>query len=132
MARSRADQAGMAAGGTAEVGLPPTRSERAKKWTKGNLMKRLIGYFKDERGVETLEWIVVGALIVAVGIAVYTGALQGSARHCRQRDRLAYLGSGQLVKTDRDAGAPKPWGARVDESLTNGRRKTCSRQYGRT
>jgi Flp pilus assembly pilin Flp len=40
-------------------------------------MKRLIGYFKDERGVETLEWIVVGALIVAVGIAVYTGALQG-------------------------------------------------------
>lgn len=40
-------------------------------------MKRLIGYFKDERGVETLEWIVVGALIVAVGIAVYQGALQG-------------------------------------------------------
>jgi len=40
-------------------------------------MKRLIGYFKDQRGVETLEWIVVGALIVAVGIAVYTGALQG-------------------------------------------------------
>ena len=39
-------------------------------------MKRLIGYFKDERGVETLEWIVVGALIVAVGIAVYHGALQ--------------------------------------------------------
>src|SRR5262252_9449585 len=29
-------------------------------------MKRLIGYFKDQRGVETLEWIVVGALIVAV------------------------------------------------------------------
>ena len=39
-------------------------------------MKRLIGYFKDQRGVETLEWIVVGALIVAVGIAVYQGALQ--------------------------------------------------------
>ena len=39
-------------------------------------MKRLIGYVKDERGVETLEWIVVGALIVAVGIAVYQGALQ--------------------------------------------------------
>jgi Flp pilus assembly pilin Flp len=44
---------------------------------KEKQMKRLIGYFKDERGVETLEWIVVGALIVAVGIAVYTGALQG-------------------------------------------------------
>ena len=40
-------------------------------------MKRLIGYFKDQRGVETLEWIVVGALIVAVGIAVYQGVLQG-------------------------------------------------------
>ncbi|HKZ04072.1 MAG TPA: hypothetical protein VJU81_01260 [Methylomirabilota bacterium] len=39
-------------------------------------MKRLIGYFKDQRGVETLEWIVVGALIVAVGLAVYQGALQ--------------------------------------------------------
>jgi Flp pilus assembly pilin Flp len=30
----------------------------------------------DERGVETLEWIVVGALIVAIGIAVYPSALQ--------------------------------------------------------
>jgi Flp pilus assembly pilin Flp len=30
----------------------------------------------DERGVETLEWIVVGALIVAIGIAVYPGSLQ--------------------------------------------------------
>lgn len=39
-------------------------------------MKRLIGYFKDQRGVETLEWIVVGALIVAIGIAVYPGSLQ--------------------------------------------------------
>lgn len=39
-------------------------------------MKRLIGYFKDQRGVETLEWIVVGALIVAIGIAVYPGTLQ--------------------------------------------------------
>ncbi len=40
-------------------------------------MKRMIAYFKDQRGEETLEWIVVGALTVAVGIAVYTGALQG-------------------------------------------------------
>jgi Flp pilus assembly pilin Flp len=30
----------------------------------------------NERGVETLEWIVVGALIVAVGIAIYPGTLQ--------------------------------------------------------
>jgi hypothetical protein len=33
-------------------------------------------YVNNERGVETLEWIVVGALIVAIGIAVYPGSLQ--------------------------------------------------------
>lgn len=33
-------------------------------------------YVSNERGVETLEWIVVGALIVAIGIAVYPGTLQ--------------------------------------------------------
>jgi Flp pilus assembly pilin Flp len=33
-------------------------------------------YVRDERGVETLEWIVVGALIVAIGIAIYPGSLQ--------------------------------------------------------
>jgi Flp pilus assembly pilin Flp len=42
-----------------------------------NMFKTIWSYVNDERGVETLEWIVVGALIVAVGIAVYTGALQG-------------------------------------------------------
>ncbi len=39
-------------------------------------MSTILGYLRDERGIETLEWIVVGALIVAVGIAVYQGALQ--------------------------------------------------------
>lgn len=29
----------------------------------------------DERGIETIEWIVVGALIVATAIVVYPGAL---------------------------------------------------------
>jgi Flp pilus assembly pilin Flp len=41
------------------------------------MFKKTWSYVNDERGVETLEWIVVGALIVAVGIAVYQGALQG-------------------------------------------------------
>lgn len=41
------------------------------------MFKKAWSYVNDERGVETLEWIVVGALIVAVGIAVYQGALQG-------------------------------------------------------
>jgi hypothetical protein len=34
-------------------------------------MKKLIAHLKDERGVETLEWIVVGALIVGVAGVVY-------------------------------------------------------------
>ena len=40
-------------------------------------MKRILGYLKDERGVETLEWIAVGALIVAVALVIYPGTLQG-------------------------------------------------------
>jgi Flp pilus assembly pilin Flp len=40
-------------------------------------MKKVLGYLKDEQGIETLEWIAVGALIVAVGIVVYPGTLQG-------------------------------------------------------
>jgi len=39
-------------------------------------MKRILGYVRDERGVETLEWIAVGALIVAMALAVYPGTLQ--------------------------------------------------------
>ena len=40
-------------------------------------MKKLLGYLADEQGIETLEWIAVGALIVAVALAVYPGTLQG-------------------------------------------------------
>jgi Flp pilus assembly pilin Flp len=40
------------------------------------VLKTIWSYVGDERGVETLEWIVVGALIVAIGIAVYPGTLQ--------------------------------------------------------
>lgn len=39
-------------------------------------MMRILGYLRDERGVETLEWIAVGALIVALALAVYPGTLQ--------------------------------------------------------
>ena len=38
-------------------------------------MTRIIGYLRDEDGVETLEWIAVGALIVALALAVYPGTL---------------------------------------------------------
>ena len=40
-------------------------------------MKKILGYVKDEQGIETLEWIAVGALIVAVALVVYPGTLQG-------------------------------------------------------
>ena len=39
-------------------------------------MKKIIGYLRDESGIETLEWIAVAALIVALAIAVYPGTLQ--------------------------------------------------------
>lgn len=39
-------------------------------------MKRILGYLKDERGVETLEWIAIGALILGVAFVVYPGNLQ--------------------------------------------------------
>jgi Flp pilus assembly pilin Flp len=42
----------------------------------GTPVKKIIGYLRDERGIETLEWIAVAALIVALAIAVYPGTLQ--------------------------------------------------------
>ena len=38
-------------------------------------MKKILAYVRDEQGVETLEWIAVGALIVALALAVYPGTL---------------------------------------------------------
>lgn len=40
------------------------------------MFKTIWSCVRNERGVETLEWIVVGALIVAIGIAIYPGTLQ--------------------------------------------------------
>ena len=39
-------------------------------------MKNLISYLRDQQGVETLEWILIGGLITGVGIALYPGVLQ--------------------------------------------------------
>lgn len=39
-------------------------------------MKNLIRYLRDQQGVETLEWILIGGLITGVGIALYPGVLQ--------------------------------------------------------
>jgi len=35
-----------------------------------------IRYLMDQRGVETLEWILIGGLITGVGIFLYPGVLQ--------------------------------------------------------
>jgi Flp pilus assembly pilin Flp len=40
------------------------------------VMKRILGYVRDERGIETLEWIAIGALILGVAFVVYPGTLQ--------------------------------------------------------
>ncbi len=42
-----------------------------------SLVRQIVVTLKDERGIETLEWILIGALITGVGLFVYPGALQG-------------------------------------------------------
>jgi len=39
-------------------------------------MKRILGYLKDEQGVETLEWIAVGALIASIPVVLLFQFLQ--------------------------------------------------------
>jgi Flp pilus assembly pilin Flp len=39
-------------------------------------MKKILGYVRDEQGIETMEWIAVGALVVAMALVVYPGVLQ--------------------------------------------------------
>lgn len=35
-----------------------------------------LAYLRDERGIETLEWILIGGLITGVALVLYPGALQ--------------------------------------------------------
>jgi Flp pilus assembly pilin Flp len=39
-------------------------------------MERIMRYLKDQRGIETLEWILIGGLITGVAIVLYPGVLQ--------------------------------------------------------
>jgi Flp pilus assembly pilin Flp len=39
-------------------------------------MKKFLAYLKNEKGIETLEWILIGGLITAVAVVVYPGTLQ--------------------------------------------------------
>ena len=41
-----------------------------------SLIQSWIRYLRNQRGVETLEWILIGGLLVGVGIILYPGILQ--------------------------------------------------------
>ena len=40
------------------------------------MKKILFGLWRDEEGAETAEWVVIVALLVVVGIAIYNGILR--------------------------------------------------------
>ncbi len=40
------------------------------------LVHRIAMVLRSEKGIETLEWILIGALITGVGIFLYPGTLQ--------------------------------------------------------
>jgi Flp pilus assembly pilin Flp len=56
-------------------------------------MKKLLAYLKDERGIETLEWILIGGLITAVAVVVYPGTLQGELTNAVQAVGAAIVGA---------------------------------------
>lgn len=39
------------------------------------MFQHVMGYVRNEEGIETLEWIAMGAVIVALALAVYPGTL---------------------------------------------------------
>ncbi len=60
------------------------------------LIRRAVLVLKSERGIETLEWILIGALIAAVAVVVYPGTL---------KDQLvtAVTSLGQAISTQASA-----------------------------
>lgn len=41
-------------------------------------MRKILAYLRDERGIETLEWVAMGGLILGVAIVTYPGPLGGA------------------------------------------------------
>jgi hypothetical protein len=41
------------------------------------MLKKVAGYLKNEQGIETLEWIAIGGLVLAIAFLVY-GPGQGT------------------------------------------------------
>jgi hypothetical protein len=42
------------------------------------LAYRVVTVLRDEQGIETLEWVAIGGMVIIVAVAVYTGILQGA------------------------------------------------------
>jgi Flp pilus assembly pilin Flp len=40
------------------------------------MLKKVAAFLKNEQGIETLEWIAIGGLILGVAFAVYPGTLR--------------------------------------------------------
>lgn len=40
------------------------------------MVPHFLRYARDQRGIEMLEWTLIGGLIVGVGLVVYSGQLQ--------------------------------------------------------
>ncbi len=55
------------------------------------LVRRML---RDERGIETLEWILIGALMTAVGLATYTTTLSLPITTAVTNVGLAVAGAG--------------------------------------
>lgn len=39
-------------------------------------LREKLRYLRDERGIETVEYLLIGALITAMAVAIYPGSLQ--------------------------------------------------------
>ena len=57
-------------------GWAVVKPEQTKDDREDGTMKRIVDHLKDEQGIETLEWIAIGALILSVAIVIYPGTLQ--------------------------------------------------------
>jgi len=69
------------------------------------LVRQAQRILRDKRGVETLEWVLIGALIFAVAVAVYPGGLQGALQSAAQTLGTAVEGQ---VTTATGGGAATP------------------------
>jgi Flp pilus assembly pilin Flp len=48
------------------------RDLRRHKTTGANMTRSILKFVADESGLETVEWAIVGGLVVAIGAAVFT------------------------------------------------------------